>query len=152
MKTFQVIILVAFMAISFTTMAQKTDTPVFSGAKATKKTYKAIYQLNTDDEKKIKGTLKNIQNALEDPRLKGKVQIELIVHGGGTVLYMKNNSAYEEELKMLLSKGVILAQCENTLRERKIGKDQLFPFVSFVPSANGELIIRQTDGWAYIHP
>jgi intracellular sulfur oxidation DsrE/DsrF family protein len=75
----------------------------------------------------------------------------LIVHGGGVALYLKDGP-YEAELAALLSKGVILAQCENTLRERKIGKEQLWPFVSFVPSANGELIIRQADGWAYIHP
>lgn len=151
MTTLRTLSLVVLMAISLPAVAQKISSSVFSGAQATKKSYKAIYQLNTDDEKKIKGTLKNIQNALEDPRLKGKIQIELVVHGGGVALYMKNRP-YEGELKALLNNGVILAQCENTLRERKIEKEALWPFVSFVPSANGELIIRQADGWAYIHP
>ena len=151
MKIVKAISVAILMAVSLSTIAQKGESPVFTGAQAVKKTYKAIYQLNTDDEKKIKGTLKNIENALEDSRLKGKVQIELIVHGGGVALYMKNGP-YEQELQELLRKGVILAQCENTMRERKIEKEQLWPFVSYVPSANGEMIIREADGWAYIHP
>lgn len=55
-------------------------------------------------------------------------------------------------LQGLQGKGVILAQCENTLRERKISKDELWPFISFVPSGNGEIIIRQYHGWAVVHP
>lgn len=151
MNVFRLASLAILMAPSLSAIAQKADPPVFNVARATKKMYKAIYQLNSDDDKKIKATLKNIQNALDDQRLKGKIQIELIVHGGGVALYMKDGP-YQAELEALLNKGVILAQCENTLRERKIGKQQLWPFVSFVPSANGELIIRQADGWAYIHP
>lgn len=151
MKVFRLACLATLMAFSLTAIAQKADPLTFNGAQATKKMYRAIYQLNSEEEKKIKATLKNIQNALDDPRLKGKLQIELIVHGGGVALYM-NKGPYQAELRALLDKGVILAQCENTLRERKIGKDQLWPFVSFVPSANGELIIRQTEGWACIHP
>ncbi len=42
--------------------------------------------------------------------------------------------------------------CENTMRMRKIKREELFPFVSYVPTANGELIIRQEDGWAVIRP
>ncbi|MDR6809621.1 intracellular sulfur oxidation DsrE/DsrF family protein [Dyadobacter sp. BE34] len=151
MNVFRLACLAILMAFSLSTIAQKADPPVFKGAQATKKMYKAIYQLNSDDDKKIKVTLKNIQNALDDPRLKGKVQIELIVHGGGVALYMKDGP-YQAELMALLNRGVILAQCENTLRERKIDKEELWPFVSFAPSANGELIIRQAEGWAYIHP
>lgn len=151
MNVFRFACLAVLMAFPLSTIAQNADGPAFNGAQATEKTYKAIYQLNSDDEKKIKATLKNIQNALDDPRLKGKIQIELIVHGGGVALYMKEGP-HQAELMTLSNSGVILAQCENTLRERKIGKEQLWPFVSFVPSANGELIIRQADGWAYIHP
>ncbi len=123
----------------------------FHGAKATKSHYQAVYQLNTDDESKIKGTLRNIQNLLDDPRLKGKVAVELVVHGGGVAAY-KKGSTTEEALANLQKQGVILAMCENTMRERKISRDELFPFLSYVPSGNGELVIRQQEGWAVIHP
>ncbi|WP_439559754.1 DsrE family protein [Dyadobacter sp.] len=123
----------------------------FHGATADKKSYKVVYQLNSDDDKTIKATLKNIMNALEDPRLKGKLKAELVVHGGGVAVFKKTNP-YESQLKALQAKGVILAECENTLRERNISKDELFDFISFVPSGNGEIIIRQQQGWAVVHP
>ncbi len=38
------------------------------------------------------------------------------------------------------------------MRKQKISRDVLFPFISYVPSGNGELIIRQQEGWAISHP
>ncbi|MCG7858950.1 DsrE family protein, partial [Flavihumibacter sediminis] len=65
--------------------------------------------------------------------------------------YMKG-SKYEEDLKALIEKGVIVSQCNNTLKERKINRDQLYNFIAIVPSGNGELIIRQAEGWSVIKP
>ncbi|SEW07517.1 DsrE family protein [Chitinophaga arvensicola] len=113
--------------------------------------YRAIYQLNSDDDKVIRNTLRNIKNALEDPRLQGKVTIELVAHGGGVTAY-KKDQPYESLLQELQDKGVLLVECENTLRERKISKEELFPFIHYTPSGNGELIIKQKEGWSYIHP
>jgi intracellular sulfur oxidation DsrE/DsrF family protein len=123
----------------------------FHGAEATLNAYKALYILNQSDDKKIRAVVRNINNALEDPRLKGKLQVELIAFGDGVEIYRKSNR-YDTLLMGLKSKGVLLAQCENTLRERKISKDELWPFVSYVPSGNGEIIIRQYEGWAVVHP
>jgi intracellular sulfur oxidation DsrE/DsrF family protein len=144
-------ILCIFLFSAFLKPAMAQDKSGFTGAKATMKHYKALYVLNSGEEKKINGTLRNIKNALEDPRLKGKLELELIVFGDGVAVYHKNSS-YEPALKLLQSKGVILAQCENTLKERKIEKSELFDFISFVPSGNGEIIIRQQQGWAVVHP
>jgi intracellular sulfur oxidation DsrE/DsrF family protein len=116
-----------------------------------KKKFKAIYQLNSDDDKVIRGTLRNIKNALEDPRLQNKITIELVAHGGGVTVF-KKDQPYEELLKGLQDKGVLLVECENTLKERNIKKEELFPFISYTPSGNGELIIKQQEGWSYIHP
>ena len=75
----------------------------------------------------------------------------LVVFGDGVELLRKENH-YDSLLLNLQNKGVLIAQCENTLKERKISKDELWPFVSYVPSGNGEIIIRQYQGWATIHP
>ncbi len=123
----------------------------FTGAKARKKHYKAVYQLNTDDPKIIEGALRNIRNALNDPRLKGKLTIELVAYSGGWEVFNKDND-YGKQLLELKKQGVILAQCHNTLEERHIPTSQLLPFVSIVPSGNGELIIRQAEGWAIVKP
>ena len=93
-----------------------------------------------------------MQNALNDPRLKGKLDMELVVYGGANVVYRKSNPQFEKQLQELQKQGVILAMCENTMIKRSIKREQLFPFVSYVPTANGELIIRQQDGWAIVRP
>ncbi|MEO7801946.1 MAG: DsrE family protein [Ginsengibacter sp.] len=134
------------------TFSQQVDSNAhFNGAVATLNSYKALYVINQSDEKKIKGILRNINNALEDPRLKGKLQVELIAFGDGVEMFRKTNP-YDTALLNLQKKGVLLAQCANTLKERKIGKDELWPFISYVPTGNGEIIIRHYHGWAIVHP
>ncbi|MDB5286050.1 MAG: hypothetical protein JWR05_999 [Mucilaginibacter sp.] len=140
-----------FLTFAKTASAQQTDPAAFTGATAKLKHYNALYILNSNDDKKIKGILRNIDNALEDPRLKGKLHVELIAFGDGVAVYMKS-CTYEQALKDLQVKGVVLAQCSNTIKERKMDKNDLFPFISYVPSGNGEIIIRQYEGWAVVHP
>lgn len=152
MKSLHFILLFVAINFSLVSLAQTNgQANVFHGAEASGKEYKALYILNESDDKKIRAVIRNINNALEDPRLKGKLQVELIAFGDGVALYKKSNR-YDTLLTVLQSKAVILAQCENTVRERKISKDELWPFVSYVPSGNGEIIIRQYQGWAVVHP
>ena len=147
----QTAILLTLFVFVFLGLAQAQENIPFTGAKATLNSYKVLYVLNNGDEKKINGTLRNIRNALEDPRLKGKLQVQLIAFGDGVKIYEKTGP-FENKLKELQQKGVILSMCENTLRERKIDKSALYPFISYVPSGNGEIIIRHSQGWAIVHP
>lgn len=123
----------------------------FTGATTKNKTYRAIYQLDSNDPKIIEKAIRNMNNAMNDPRLTGKIQLELITFAGGTEAVLKSGK-YEEDLKALVEKGVIVAQCNNSLREKKIDREQIFDFVAVVPSGNGELIIRQAEGWGVIKP
>ncbi len=150
MKRITILTVIFSLAFLGTVYAQQ-PAPVFTGAVATLNSYNALYVLNSGDEKKITTTLRNINNALNDPRLKGKLHIELVAFGDGVSVYQKTGP-FEASLKEFQQKGVILAQCENTLRQRNIEKSSLFPFISFVPSANGEIIIRHYEGWAIVHP
>lgn len=59
----------------------------FHGAVADTKSYKAFYFINDSSAHKIKGTLRNIKNALEDPRLKGKLKVELVAFGDGVEVF-----------------------------------------------------------------
>jgi intracellular sulfur oxidation DsrE/DsrF family protein len=144
-------LILAVMLVASSIPATAQHTEMSSGATASLEEYKAVYILNSGEEKKITGTLRNIRNALEDPRLKGKLKIELVVFGDGVKVYDKTGP-FGGALKELHKSGVILAQCENTLRERKISKASLYPFLTYVPSGNGEVIIRHHEGWAIIHP
>lgn len=130
-----------------------TKNSQFTGATADADGYKAIFQLDTDNPKIIEKTFRNINNTLKDPRLEGKVQIELITFSGGTQALLKANAdKYEKKIKDLIQKGVIVAQCENSLTEQNRTKDEFYDFIGYVPSGNGELIIREQQGWTIVKP
>ena len=143
--------LIALSITTFSFSQKQNSGTVFHGATASLKEYKALYILNQSDDKKIKAIVRNINNALEDPRLRGKLKIELVAFGEGVEIFKKSNH-YDTLLMSLKNKGVLLAECENTLTEKKISKDELWDFISYVPSGNGEIIIRQYQGWAVVHP
>ncbi|TXF77801.1 DsrE family protein [Chryseobacterium sp.] len=132
-------------------MAAQNKNHLFEPAKAGLTEYKALYVLNESDETKIKGVIRNISNAMDDPRLKGKLYVELLVFGPGVELYRKKNG-YDKLLIPLTEWGVIFVQCENTLKEKNIPKADLYDFVRYTPSGSGEIILRQYEGWAVVKP
>ncbi|GAB2698752.1 hypothetical protein GCM10027037_23870 [Mucilaginibacter koreensis] len=150
-KLIQALAIVTAMLVFKPAIAQTTNPAAFTGAQPKLKSYNALYIINSNDEKRIRATLRNLNNALEDPRLKGKLHVELIAFGDGVATYQKTGP-FEQTLKDLQAKGVILAQCSNTVKERNIDKGTLFDFISYVPSGNGEIILRQYEGWATVHP
>lgn len=85
------LLMLAFILFTGINLAHSQTQPVeFGGAVAQLKTYNALYRHNSNDEKKIKSTLKNMDNALENSPFKGKLHIELLVFGDGLAVYMKS--------------------------------------------------------------
>ncbi len=151
MKILKLLLLSAFVLLSSKSFCQSTTQSNFNGAEANLKSYKALFILDESNSKKMHGILHNIENALDDPRLKGKLQVELIAFGPGVELYEKNNHM-DTMLLPLVKRGVIFAECENTMKMKNLSPDDLWPFVSYVPSGNGEIIIRESQGWVGVHP
>ena len=63
----------------------------FHGAVATKSHYGAIFQIDAGGNKAIKKTLNNIENLLQDKRLKGKITVELIANSKSFDVYVNGN-------------------------------------------------------------
>ncbi len=141
----------AFASLFMLAGAGAAHASSFHGAVATKSHYGVIFQIDTGGNKDIKKTLTNIENILQDPRLKGKVTVELIANSKGFDVYVKHNG-FKGKLLKLQKEGVILAQCANTLRELHVDRHDLYSFIHIVPSGMGEIAIREAQGWAYIHP
>lgn len=131
--------------------AVEVENQKFEGAIAGRSNYFAIYQLDTDDPKVVDKAFRNINNALADRRLIGKLKLELVTFGDGTNV-MLSGSPYEATLKSLLQRGLTIVQCNTSLVNRGISRNRLLPFIGVVPSGNGELIIRNAEGWAIIKP
>lgn len=91
----------------------------------------------------------NITNLLNE--LGDETQVELVVHGPGllAVIAVAPHSAKVSEL---LSRGVSVVACANTLRGMNISIDALIDGVQVVPSGVAELVRRQRQGWAYLRP
>lgn len=145
------VIAISMMTNSIFAQQALVDNKQFTGAEAIEETCRAIYQMDSGSPEIIKKTIRNINNLLKDPRLAGKVQVELIAFSGGTEAYRKDG-IFEEDIKKLIQRGVIVAQCSNTLIERNINKEELFDFIAYVPTGNGELLIRANQGWIIIKP
>jgi intracellular sulfur oxidation DsrE/DsrF family protein len=81
----------------------------------------------------------------------GGSQVEVVFFGPGLYMLRKTNAAYAERLKQLADSGVALSACQNSMRERHVTAEDMFPFVGQVDSGIAELARKQEAGWAYIH-
>ncbi|WP_162339605.1 DsrE family protein [Cyclobacterium salsum] len=96
------------------------------------------------DQEQAIGQLNNILRALPN------AEIEVICHGKALPLLLDAQSQVKSGITDLLSRGVVFAACENTMRRAGASKDDLISGVITVPSALAEIIIKQEQGWAYI--
>lgn|SRR5699024_3925523 len=143
--------LTLFSGHAFSQEKALLDNATYQGAKATESSYKVIFQLDRGSDEIIQKAIRNINNLLEDPRVKGNVEIQLVAFSGGTNAF-KKGSGYQKAIQGLVEKGVLVTQCLNTLKERKIAKSELYDFLGYVPTGNGELLLRAAQGWTIIKP
>ena len=77
-----------------------------------------------------------------------------VVHSHAWPLLVKlekgGAAALHGQAKGLVQSGVTLVLCESTLRGVRLGKRDVMPFARTVSSAVGELVRKQSEGWAYL--
>jgi intracellular sulfur oxidation DsrE/DsrF family protein len=110
--------------------------------------HKVLLQLSSSDTLAWKGLMNNIRNL--KATWGDSVAIEVVVHGPGIALLMKEKTNQLDRIIDFKSKGVVFNACENTLAERKISKESIIPEAGFVKSAVVEIILKQEQGWTYI--
>lgn len=108
-----------------------------------------VFHLDEDGSDKHEAFVRNVANLLD--YLEEDATIELVAHGPGIGICLAD-SPQAEAVRALVERGVLVAACENTLRARSIGLDQLAVGVTTVPAGIGELVRRQRQGWAYVRP
>ena len=110
---------------------------------------KAVVHINFTDSERQHHGLKNITNILKE---QDEAVIEVVCHGGGIGLLVKDQSDHEEDVARLINEGVRFAACENTLRDKSIPKEDLLPGVTTVPSGAVEVLHKQQEGYGYFKP
>jgi len=110
---------------------------------------KAIVHINFSDSERQKAGLKNVTNILKEEK---EAEIEVVCHGGGIGLLVKDQSEHDVAIAQLVAEGVRFVACENSLRDKSIPKVKLLPDVTTVPSGAVEVIRKQQDGFGYFRP
>jgi intracellular sulfur oxidation DsrE/DsrF family protein len=141
MKNFLTCFLVLVMALPSITIAQ-TEAPV-----VTTKKLKVVFHLTSNDTLAQKAMVKQLQNFLIAAP---NAQLEVVCHNNGISFLQTAITKQAEKIVELKSKGVDFVACENTLRERKIKREELVPDCRTVPAGIVEVAMKQDKGWAYI--
>ena len=95
--------------------------------------------------------IKNVMAAFGDNSLKYK--IELVVFGPGLRMLMKKfDKRNEAVLQSLVSYGLKLRACHNTMMKAHVTKKALFPFVKVVPAGVVEIARKEMQGYTFLKP
>ena len=117
---------------------------------------KVVYHINYDDQKRLNGTLRNIQNHINAVG-KDNLDLRVVLHGKGVTLlvYAKEDLVMQEQIDKLKAQGIKFNICNNTLRGRKLDyKKDLFEVTEqdIVPSGVAEIAALQAKGYVYLKP
>jgi uncharacterized protein len=141
-----VVLLVAFAAPA--TFAQtKTIKPASKQQTEQNTQRRIVYDVSEGDTARHVGLMRQLNNV---KRGWPDAQIEVVVHGKALDLVIADKSTQSEAIKELQGLNVTFVACENTMRVRKVEKNQLLPGVGTVPMAVGEIVTKQGEGWGYI--
>lgn len=107
---------------------------------------------HVDENEKWQLCLGNVRNMLNYGKENKTVfEIEILANSEAVGKF-KKGSEWETAMRDLLQNGVTLAACQNALNAQKIAKDDLIDHVTVVPAGVVELVIKQSEGFAYIKP
>jgi intracellular sulfur oxidation DsrE/DsrF family protein len=79
-----------------------------------------------------------------------KAKIEVVCHGGGLDLLVTSKAKFAQRLADLSRQGVVFAACNNSMKRRKVKKEDLVQSATVVPSAMVELASKQEQNWSYV--
>jgi intracellular sulfur oxidation DsrE/DsrF family protein len=125
-----------------------SSTYAFSQTTDNGEKHKIVFQFVSGDTLSQHSLVNNIKNLRE---AWPKAEVEVVFHGNGIFMVMGEKTKYTKELQDFAEqKAIKLVVCENTMKQKKIVRSQLLPFVSTVPMAIAELVIKQEQGWSYL--
>jgi intracellular sulfur oxidation DsrE/DsrF family protein len=112
--------------------------------------YKVVLQVSDNDPAKWNLALNNANNIQHDLG-KENVAIEIVAYGPGLPM-LKADSKVADRLAQALDSSIGLMACENTMRNTKVSKEQMYGGISYVDAGVVHIMKRQREGWAYIRP
>lgn len=112
--------------------------------------YKVVLQVSDADPAKWNLALNNARNIQQDLGAKN-VDIEIVAYGPGLPM-LKADSKVAPGLAEALDNDVRLTACENTMRNTKVKREDMYGGISYVDAGVVHIMRRQREGWAYVRP
>lgn len=122
--------------------------PIASHADGAK--HRVVFQVSDNDPAKWNLALNNARNVQTDLG-KGNVDVEIVAYGPGLNM-LKADSKVAGRLAQALDSSVGLMACENTMRNTKTTKADMYAGISYVDAGVVHIMKRQREGWAYVRP
>lgn len=124
--------------------------PVPQQAAPKSERHRVVLQVSDADPAKWNLALNNARNVQEDLG-KSNVDVEIVAYGPGLGM-LKADSKVADRLAQALDNNVGLMACENTMRNTKVGKADMYGGISYVDAGVVHIMKRQREGWAYVRP
>jgi len=111
---------------------------------------KVVLQVSDADPAKWNLAVNNARNVQNDLG-KDKVDVEIVAYGPGLGM-LRMDSKVAGRLAEALDNNIGLLACENTMRNTKVGKHQMYGGIRYVDAGVVHIMKRQREGWAYVRP
>jgi hypothetical protein len=112
--------------------------------------YRVVLQVSDADPGKWNLALNNARNIQQDLG-KGNVDIEIVAYGPGLAM-LKGDSKVADRLAQALDSSIGLLACENTMRNTKVTKGDMYSGIAYVDAGVVHIMKRQREGWQYVRP
>ncbi len=134
--------LLAFLVFATAAQAQSDENVVVS----TKK-HKMIIQLTSSDTTAQKSLVKQLGNIL---RAAPNTKIEVVCHNNGITFLQTATTKHAAQIREFSARGVDFVACENTMRDRKVKREELLGECRTVPAGVVEIMLKQEKKWSYL--
>ena len=109
--------------------------------------YKVVIDVTSEDTLVHQMVVRWLGEITADP----KAQVEVVFYSGSLPMVTRDRSVVSKQIVEYAARpNVSMKVCEQTLKRKKVGKDQLLEGVATVPDGIYEIVQRQHEGWGYI--
>ena len=139
-----------------TAPAQSASKPAAEKSKAAKPAkpkvarYRVVLQVSDADPAKWNLALNNARNVQQDLG-KDNVAVEIVAYGPGLGM-LKADSKVADRLAQAIDSNIGLMACENTMKNTKTTRDDMYSGIKYVDAGVVHIMKRQREGWSYIRP
>ena len=119
-------------------------------------TWRVMLHLTTDNPTRLKVVLDEAEALLAQyAQNKQPLQMEILANGKGLNMLRADTSAYSQRIKDMQTRynNLVFVACGTALKRLQEEKNlhvELLPDVDITPSAIGEVLKKQGEGWTYI--